>query len=40
MTPSVFNKYRIVLLTSEGLSMGQIVEVMGIAKRVFTYVGM
>jgi DNA-binding transcriptional regulator GbsR (MarR family) len=38
MAPSVFDKYRIVLLASEGLSMGQIVEVMGIAKSVVTYV--
>jgi DNA-binding CsgD family transcriptional regulator len=32
MAPSVFDKYRIVSLASEGLSMGQIAEVMGIAK--------
>jgi transposase-like protein len=37
MAPSVFDKYRIVLLASEGLSMGQIAEVMGIAKSVVTY---
>jgi transposase len=38
LAPSVFDKYRIVLLASEGLSMGQIAEVMGIAKSVVTYV--
>jgi transposase len=38
MAASVFDKYRIVLLASEGLSMGQIAEVMGIAKSVVTYV--
>jgi DNA-binding MarR family transcriptional regulator len=38
MAPSVFEKYRIVLLASEGLSMGQIAEVMGIAKSAVTYV--
>jgi DNA-binding CsgD family transcriptional regulator len=37
MARSVFDKYRIVLLASEGLSMGQIAEVMGIAKSVVTY---
>jgi predicted transcriptional regulator len=38
MAPSFFDKYRIVLLASEGLTMGQIAEVMDIAKSVVTYV--
>jgi hypothetical protein len=32
IAPSVFDKYSIVLLASEGLSMGQIAKVMGTAK--------